>query len=161
MRILPYLLYLLLIAMWVVVFQDITHIYRAGINLPMFIVLAVALYKEELQATWFGFAAGVVAFAARPELIGWHALIMAAIGLAAANVKVRLNLESLKAKLLLIVGGVLVHNVLVVLLNRAQEFLPMLWSSALPGALYTMVVAWVFFLFREGLITRERIKAMF
>ncbi|MBD3256905.1 rod shape-determining protein MreD [candidate division GN15 bacterium] len=161
MRILPYLFYLLLIAMFVVIFEDITYIYRAGINLPMFIVLAVALYKDARQATWFGFAAGIVAFAALPEVIGWHALFMAGLGFIAARVKVRLNLESLKAKLLLILGGVLVHNLLVVLVNHAQEFFTLLWSSALLGAVYTTAIAWVFFLFREGLITREKVKALF
>ena len=161
MKVLPYLLYLLIIAAWVVIFQDVTYIYSAGINLPMFIVLAVALYKDELQATWFGFAAALVTFAALPDLLGWHALIMALIGYAAANLKVRLNLDSLKAKLLLITGGVLVHNVLVVLLNQTEDVLTQLWTAALPGAVYTAVIAWVFFLFKEGLITRERVKALF
>ncbi|MEW5796855.1 MAG: hypothetical protein AB1772_10920 [Candidatus Zixiibacteriota bacterium] len=162
MTIIPYVIYLIIIALHAVILQGITSIYTASLNLPAFIVLAVGLYKEDIPATWFGFAAGLVAFAgAPPTQLGWHGLIMAGLALGARRVRERLNLESLKARLLVVFGGLVIHNVIVLLISQADAFLINLLRYALAGAVYTSLIAWLFFLVKERVITVEKVKAIF
>ncbi len=161
MSAIPYILYLLLIAMHVVILRDVTTIFGAAINLPALIVLMVALYKEDTPAIWFGFLAGMVASAGLPFRMGWHALVMAAVALAASQVKIRLNLDSLKAKLLLVAGGVFVHNVAVLVIDQGMGVFSPLILSAVTGAIYTSVIAWLFFLLKEGIVTTQKIKSIF
>jgi len=161
MRLIPYILYLLLVAFYEVILRDLTSIYGVLLGLPVLLVLMVALYKSELIAMWFGFAVGLVTSVSVPELAGWHALVTAMLGVATFHVRERLNLESLVSKLLLIFGGALVYNVLMVLINGPDSFLYTIWANVLPGTGYTTVVAWVLFLFSEGRVTPQKIKAMF
>ena len=161
MRLIPYILYLLLIALHQVILADVTSVYGATINLAAFLVLAVAVYKTEVAVAWFGFAAGIMLAAGLPLQMGWHALVLVVLGMAAFHVRERLNLDSLYAKLLLMFVGILLHNVLVILISQANGFLYLLWSSALPGAIYTSLVAMVYFAFKEGLITYQRLKTIF
>lgn len=160
-RVLPFVLYLLLVGLHVVVLESATAIYTARINLAAMMVLAVAIYKPELVATWFGFAVGLVLAAGSTALVGWHALWLAGLGLVAYSAREKLNLDSLYAKLLLIVGGVFLHNILILFTNGAVDFWYQLAVVALPGAVYTAAPAWLFFLFKEGQITMARIKALF
>ena len=55
MRAIPYILYLLLIALHQVAGHEITAIGPAVVNLTALIVLLVSLYQEESVAVWFGF----------------------------------------------------------------------------------------------------------
>lgn len=160
-RTLPFILYLLLVGLHVVVIESATAVYTARINLAAMMVLAVAIYKPELVVIWFGFAVGLVLSAASPALVGWHALWLAGLGLVAFQTREKLNLDSLYAKLLLVAGGVFLHNVMVLITNGAVDFWYQLAVNALPGAVYTTVPAWLFFLFKEGRITGAKIKAMF
>jgi hypothetical protein len=161
MRFIPYALYLLLIGVYVVILRDVTSVYAAAINLPALLVLAVGLYKSELAAVWFGFAAGIVLEAGTPALVGWQALSLGALGLAAFHTKERLNLDSLYSKLLLIFCGVLVHNVVSLLMTGSDAFLYRLMITGFAGALYTTAIASIFFLFKEGIITPEKIRSIF
>jgi rod shape-determining protein MreD len=160
-RVLPFILYLWLIALHQVIMRDGTAIYSAEINLPALLVLIVAIYKSELASVWFGLAAGLVTAAGEPALLGWQALAMAVLGIAAFHVHKRLNVESLYAKLLLIVGGVFLHNLFSILVRGGEGFFFLLLASAFPGAVYTMIIAWVFFLFKEKKITFQKVKAIF
>ena len=161
MRIIAYVIYLLLIGLHAVIFRDITSVMNVVINLPAGLVMLVALYKDEVPVTWFGFTAGLVAAAGTPDRIGWGALLMAALALAACFVKERLNLDSLRAKLLLVFAGVFVHNVAMLIMGRADGFLILLGTSAFAGAIYTSLIAWIFFLFKEGKLTVEKLKSIF
>jgi len=160
MRFIPYFLYLLLIGMHQVIWRDMTSIYGAAVNLAALMVLGVALYKSEVIACWFGFAAGIVLAAGFPNVMGWHALTLAALGLAAYHVKERLNLESFYTKLLLMFVGILLHNILASVIQSDRYFYQ-LWLNALAGAIYTTVIAQIFFLFKEGVVTAKKIKSIF
>ncbi len=160
MRILPFVVYLVFIALWVVILKDLTSIYYASINLPALIVLLVALYKSDLTATWFGFWAGLVASAGTPQLMGWQTLIMVILAITGSLAKVRLNLDALKAKLCLVAGGVLLHNVIILAITQSQDFPFLLLASAVTGVVYTTIAAWLFFLLKEGLITYEKVKSI-
>ena len=162
MALIPYFLYLLLIAFDAVIIKDAISIYTAAINLPVFIVLAVALYKDDLSAVWFGFFAGLVAGAGgSPDLLGWQALLMAALAAAGSVVRERLNLDSLKARLLVILLGVLLHNLINLALSRSDGWPVFVFSYVLAGAVYTTILAWLFFQVKEGRFTAEKIKAIF
>jgi rod shape-determining protein MreD len=160
-RLIPYLLYLLLVGLYQVILKDVTQVYNAAINLPAVLVLAVAIYKSETSATWFGFLVGVVMAAGMQYRVGWHALILAALALAAFHFRQRLNLDSMYSRVLLITGGVLAHNVLSLAVDQPQAFIYQLWSNALLGAVYTALLVWVFFLFKDGKITFRKLKAIF
>lgn len=160
-RYLPFLLYLLLIAMYEVIWRELTAFYFIAMNLAAMIVVIVAIYKSEIVAAWFGFFAGLVLSAGRPETMGWHALVLSVLAVGVFHVRERLNLDSIYSKLLLITGTVFVHNVFSVIVNDTPGFLYMLWAYCLPSAAYTTIVAWLFFLFKERKITVQKIKSVF
>jgi len=161
MRAVPYLLYLLLIAMHQVIWRDVTSIFGVEINLTAFMVVLVALYKTEMIAVWFGFLAGVVMASGNPAMIGWHAFALAVLGLIAYHVSERLNLESLYARLLLVSGIVFIHNFLKLLIDQTGDLFYLFWTSVITGALYTTILALLFFAIKERKITVQRLKAFF
>ncbi len=160
-RLIPYLLYLILTGAHVVILAQISSIYSVQINLAALLVLLVAIYKSELAGAWFGFFVGLVLSAGTPGLVGWHALWMTVLAVAAFHARERLNLDSLYAKLLLVLSGVLLHNILVLITTGATDFWYQFLTSAIPGAIYTAVAAWLFFLIKEDRITVKKIKALF
>lgn len=160
-KLLPYLLYLLLVAMHEVIWRELTAFYFIALNLPAMIVVIVAIYKSETAAAWFGFFTGLVLAATRPDTLGWQSLLLAAIAVAVYRIREKLNLESVYSKLLLIVGAVLLHNMASIIINGTDRFFYMIWMYCLPSTAYTTLVAWIFFLFKEGKITSEKIKSVF
>ncbi len=160
-RLLPYLLYLWLVGMHQVFLSDITSIYGVRINLPVLVVLLVAIYKSEITALWFAVVVGAVAYAGLPQVMGWHALVLTAIALAVFHLRERINLESLSAKLLLVVGGIVLDNIAVLVLSGSDGFFLLLLTKALPGVVYTALIAWLYFLFKEGRVTLSKLKAIF
>ena len=161
MRVIPYLIYLLLLAAHVVILGDLTAIYGVTLNLAALMVLAVALYKTELIAGWFGLCAGIVLSAATPALMGWHALALMAVGVGGYHVKERLNLDSVYTRLLFMLGGVFVHNVLVMVIDGGGSIFLRLGTNALPSAVYTVVVAYLYFVFKDGVITYRKFRSIF
>lgn len=161
-RILPFLLYLWLVALHQVILDDAISIFGVvSINLPALVVLLVGLYKSELDACWFGFMVGLVAYAGTPSMMGWHALVMAIMGYLTFHSRAKINLESLYSKLLLVLGGVIVHNVVVLVMAGSDGVFYLLATRVISGAVYTAIVAWIFFLFKEGKITFQKFKAIF
>jgi cell shape-determining protein MreD len=150
-----------MIGLYAVVLRDITSIYTASINLAALLVLVVALYKTELTAIWLGFLTGLVLTAGSPGTIGWYGLMYGGLGLVGYHVRERLNLESLYAKLLLVFGGTLLVNILVLPISGTDAFFYRLATVALAGAVYTTAVGYVFFLFKEDVITFKKIKSIF
>ncbi len=163
MRVLPFLLYLWLIGMHEVFLRDALSIYGVTINLTALAVLLVSLYKSELTAAWFGFVAGLVGFAGLPQtgMLGWQALLLALVGLVAYNVRQQFNLESLYSRLLLVSAGILIHNTLLLILSPWDGFFLLFLTKALPGAVYTAIIAWLFFLIKGRRLTTEKFKSNF
>lgn len=161
MTLLPYLLYLFLIGLYRVVLLDLTTIAGVSVNLAALVVLLVTLYKSELTSMWFGFAVGLALGVADPQRMGWHALAMALLALAAFQLRTRLNLESLWARVLLLLGGVFLHNVLILVIAWNSGLIGRLFDWALPGAVYTTVMGWLFFLLKDRRITMRRLRTLF
>jgi rod shape-determining protein MreD len=160
-RVIPFLLYLWLVSLHQVLLGEAVTIYGVGINLPALVVLLVGLHKSELDACWFGFMVGLVAYVGTDNMTGWHALVMTLIGYLAYHARSRVNLESLWSRLLLVFAGVAVHNIVMLAMGRSDAVLFLLVTRALTGALYTTIIAWIFFLFSEGKITFQKFKAIF
>ena len=160
-RILPFLLYLILIAFHSVITEDLTAILSAKINLTAFIIMAVALYKGELVSLWFGFFAGMVAGAVVPHTMGWYALFGASLGVLAFHMKERVNLDSLAARLLITFVGAFLFNLAAELVTEPEGFAHLWWSAGLTGALYTTALATIFFAIKHGLLTGRKVKSIF
>lgn len=161
MRIIPYLIYLLLVGLNQVIFRDLVSIYGAAIDVTALTVLLVAIYKSEETSAWYGFFCGIVAFADFAGILGWYALVTAGLGVVGYHVRNRLNLDSLYTRILLVFGGVLVYNVVVLIIGGGYGFLHQVWSNALPTAVYTTMVAVLFFLFKDGRITFRKLRSIF
>ncbi|UCD64199.1 MAG: rod shape-determining protein MreD [Candidatus Zixiibacteriota bacterium] len=160
-RVIPFLLYLWLAAAHQVFLGDITSIAGAVINLPALLVLLVSLYKSELDTCWFAFFIGMVAYIGYGDATGWYILLMAAIGFGTYHVRVRINLESVYSRLVVVFIGVLVHNAVVMATAGGDGSFAILLVRVLSGAVYTSVVAWLFFLVKEGKITYQKLRAIF
>jgi len=157
----PYLLYLFFISGYEILLRD--HLIVAGvtINLAALMVVAVATYKSELTSMWFGFAVGLVLGASEPRLMGWYTLATATLGLTAFYLRTRLNLDSLKARLILVFGGVLTYNIALLVIHWSNQFLLRVFDTALLGAIYTVLLAWVFFSVKDGRWTMARLRSLF
>lgn len=160
-RMLPFAFYLLMVGFHQVILKDATELFGVSINLPVLLVLAVAVYKSEITSAWFALAVGIVLGTGFPEGMGWHSLTLALIALAAFHLRQRLNLDSMNAKLAIVSGGCLVHNILSVFIERTDGYTLDLWRIMFLGVIYTTFVAWLFFATKEGQITYKKIRAIF
>ena len=160
-RLIPFVLYILLITLHEVALRDLITLYSTQISLAPLLVVLVALYKSELTAAWFGFIVGLVVSVGSTAILGWHALLLAAMGVVAYHVRQRLNVESLYSRLLLVLGVVLLHNLTWLLINRTEAFWPFVLSYGLGSAVYTTFAAWLFFLIKDGRPTLARMKSIF
>ena len=161
MKFIPYALYLWLIGFHDVIGRDVTSIYGCSINVAALLVLLVAYHKSEVAAAWFGLMVGLIVSAGRPELLGWTSLLFAFGGVVAYHVKDKLNLDSMYARVLLILGGVLLINVLQYFQFGENSFWLSLLTQILPGTFYTMIIGWLFFLIKDGHFTYQKIKSIF
>lgn len=161
MKLIPYFVFFIIIGFHQVIFKDITSIYGINLNITAIIVLNIAIVKSELTATWFGFFAGLVLAANVPMNFGWHALAMAIIGLTAFHIREKLNLDSTRAKLLLMFGGILIHNIIVLLIDQPSGFFFLLLFSAIPGAIYSIILAALIFAIKDKRITFAKIKEIY
>lgn len=161
MKLIPYLLYLWLVGFHEVIGRDVTSIYGCTINVAALVLLLVANYKSEVTAVWFGLVVGLVLSAGRMDMMGWNAVIFASVGLVAYHVKERLNLDSMYARLLMILGGTLLINVLVQIHSGIELIWFRLLFEMIPSAIYTTIIGWLVFLIKDGRITYERTKSIF
>ena len=160
-RFIPYILYLFLIGFHQVIFKDVTQLFETSINLPVLIVILISIYKSEITSVWFGFFASLVVAATVPNLTGWLCLIMSLLALASHQMCQRLNLDSMLSRLLLIAAAIFIYNVILLIINYSDSFLYLLLMNSLLGAIYTTIVAWIFFMFKDGHVTYQKIKAIF
>lgn len=161
MKFVPYFLYLWLIGFHIVIGRDVSSIYGVSINLTALVVVLVAYYKSEVVAAWFGLLAGLLVGCSEPGMMGWTGLIFAAVGLTAYHVKERLNLDAMFARVLMILGGVLTAELLTGLESGTSGFGYRLLTEMIPGAVYTTIIGWLFFLNKDGRLTYQKAKSIF
>lgn len=164
MRFVPYLLYLFLIAFDRTILADLIAIGPAQVYVTALLVLLVALHKSYITALWFGVAAGFVFGAADPARMGIQMLVLAVLSAVLALLKVRFNLDSLRSRFLLVVGGLVLYAVPHTLFFTTAG-VESLWYAlarvALPGVVYSAAVAGLFFMIQTGRLSPARVKALF
>lgn len=160
-RLIPYAAYLYLIAIHQELTSSLLAVHEVHVNLTALIVSLVALYKDDYEAMWFGFAAGIVFSAGTAPWIGWYALVLSLIAVVISRVKFRLNMDSVYARLLVVAGAVLAHEILLTVQLGQAEFYWKLLTVALPSTVYTSLWAWLFFKIKDGKITWARVKELF
>jgi len=164
MSVIPYVVYLLIIACYRTLLVGWLSVGQAQIDLAALIVLLVALKKEDMEAVWFGFAAGIVYDAPDPGRLGVHALIFIVMAVATLQARERLNLDSIQSRMILILAGLIFYSIPYTLIyptSGSSEFFRSLWSAALPSIIYTAVLAWIFFMVQSGRLSYARIRSIF
>jgi rod shape-determining protein MreD len=164
MRFVPYLLYLFLIAFYRTILAELLSIMWVEIYLSALIVLLVALNKDCLTALWFGFAAGLIYDAPDPSYMGVHMIILAIIGVVAAQVKDHFNLESMKSRILLVLAGLFVYSIPRLLVYShfgKSEFVGIFLQGPVLSVIYSALIGWIFFVTRSGRISYKKLKSLF
>lgn len=158
---LPYIFYCFLIGFHQIILKNITSISGVEINLPVIIVLLVAIYKDEIVSIWFGFFAGIVLTVSAPEQMAWQGLFLSALSYLVFHLKERMNLESVYSRTSLIACGVLLHNMFSLLLLQSDSFWSLLVSFALPGTVYSALIGSIYFLGKDGKLSINKLKEIF
>ena len=145
-KIIPFFLYLWLVAAYEVLLKDVFSIWGVAFNLTILIVLLTAFYKTELTTIWFSFFVGLVTHVGTGSVLGLHLLLLCLLGVAAFHLKEKLNLDSLLARLLLILGSSFVYGLILLLIGGTDGWIETILLQIIPGAFYTTFVGWIFFL---------------
>jgi len=161
MKIIPYIIYLYLIAFHYTILSEIVDIYQITFDLAAVIVGLIAMYRSESVALWFALAAAVVAGSRNPELIPWEILLLGGTAVVVNQVSLRVNLESIASRLFIIGGLVFVHVLAVDLLVSRADVLFSIYRHILPTVLYSLVVLWILFLIIDKKLTWPKIKSLF
>ncbi len=161
MKIVPYIFYLFLITFHNTILSGAISIWDARIDLVVLIVALVALYKGELVGIWFAFSAAVVAGSLRLDLIPWEMLVLGLSALIIHQVSLRVNLESITTRMIILAAIILFHQLVMALVISAETFLYSGYKVILPSIIYTLVPGWLFFQFKDGNITWAKIKSVF
>ncbi|MDF1543735.1 MAG: hypothetical protein P1R58_01390 [bacterium] len=158
---LPYLFYMILIGFHTVIFADFTSVWGVKINLIALLIAALALYKSEIEVAWAALALGLVSAAGQPALLGWHALILVLLSQIIHRSAKRLNLDSIWSQVGVIAAAVMIHNILLSMFEGFSGIFERIAVHALPGVVYTSLIAWLFFLIKDKKITLQKIREMF
>lgn len=164
MRLIPYLLYLYLIAFYRTNLIELLSIGPAQIYLTALAVILVALHKDYLTAIWFACAAGFIYDAPDPAYLGVSMIILSIIGMGVSQAKDQFNLDSLKSRFLLILAGLLVYAIphtLIYTTSGSEEFFRLLFGVSLPGILYTALVGWLFMMIQSRRFSFAKLKSIF
>ena len=164
MRFIPYVLYLLLIAFYRTNLIGLFSIEGVEIYLTALIVLLVALNKDYLTTLWFAFMAGLVYDSSDPSLLGVHMIILVVIGITASRARERLNLESIRSRLLLVVAGLFIYSIPYTLIyptSGVSEFFRLFIRMSIPSIFYTALVGWLYFMVQTGRLSYSRLKSIF
>ncbi len=164
MRYLPYLLYLLIVACDRTLLSGWLSLGPVQFNLAPLLVLLVALRKPYLAALWFGFVAGLVYDAPDPAHLGMQSVMLCLLGIITSRAKDRVNLESTISRMLLVVIGLIIHAVpqtLVYVTSGPSEPVRLLLTVGFPGALYTALIGWIYFMVESGQLSYRRLRSMF
>lgn len=163
-RVIPYILYLYLIACYRTLLVDPFSIAGVEIFFTPLIVMLVALHKDHITSLWFGFMAGVIFDAVDPTHMGVQIVVLATMGIITAHAKERFNLESLKSLVFLLTIGLIAYAIpytLIYTTSGVNEFGRLFLRFALPGVVYTAFVGWLFFMIKTGRISFTKFKELF
>lgn len=163
MRYLPYVLYLFIIACDRTILTNLTAIGSAHIYVVALLVIWVGLYQSYLTVLWFAVAAGFVFGAADPSRMGAQMLLLVVLGAIVSVAKDRLNLDSLRSRFLLMLGGLIIYAVPYAILYPAGdggEIGRTLVRIVLPSLAYSAGIAWLVLLYQRRRLMAAKHKAI-
>lgn len=161
MKLIPYLIYLFILTFHDTILVNLISVYGVTVDISVLLVVLVALYKSEEETIWFAFFAGMVTGATDVAVMPYDILVMVIIGAVANLLAIRINLESLLSRLIILAGAVILHRIIVTAIISSNEFLFQFVRIILPIAGYTVIVGLIFFMIRDGRITWQKTKAIF
>ena len=161
MKIISYILYLYLLAFHQVILSGIIDIYGAAVDLAALMVVMIALYKSETTALWFAACAAIILGASQPELMPWEILILASGAVFTNQLSLRINLDSISSRIIILGSFVLLHNLIINFVIYSTDFVVLTFRIVLPSAIYTILVGWIIFLIIDGRLTWPKIRALF
>jgi hypothetical protein len=161
MKVIPYILYLYLLAFHETVLSDLIGVYGATVNLVVLMVVMVALYRNVSTALWFAACAAIIVGTPHPGLMTWQMLTLVTLSLVVSRISGRVNLESLSSRLLILGGFLLIHQGVISFLTSSDNPLFVIYRMILPTAVYSLVIGWIIFLMIDGRVTWRKVKALF
>lgn len=160
-RALPYLLYLILIALHQTLIGDLFSIWGADLAPGALAIMLVAIYKSQTVSVWFAASVAFLLATGDPPAAATSMVIAAALAVGAGYFKGRLNLESLAARLAVVFSGCLVLELVNAAFFSGAELLYVWGRFTLPSVIYTTLWGLLFFLFKDGFFSRERLGRLF
>jgi len=161
MKLIPYLLYLLLLAFHDTILVELISVKGITMDITILMVVLVALYKSEEEAIWFGFFAGMVAGATDVSLMPYEIIVVLIIAAISNQMANRINLDSLISRIIILASAVILHRAVVTLMVSSEEFFFVFFRFIVPAAAYTMIAGLVYFMIKDGRITWQKMKALF
>lgn len=161
MRIIPYIIYLFILAFHYTILSELISIYGATIDLAVLLVTFVALYKNELTAFWFAIAVGIVAGTLRLDLMPWEILFLTGFAVLISYFSTRINLSAITTRMIILILFLIIHKTLITLMISSESFLFIMYRYILPGAVYSLIPGWIFFLIKDDRLNWNEIKAQF
>ncbi|MCX6827522.1 MAG: hypothetical protein NTV06_09725 [candidate division Zixibacteria bacterium] len=150
MKIIPYILYLYLLAFFYSILSEIITIYGVTIDLTVLMIALIVFYKSEEAALWFSSAAAIIAATQRPSSMPWEIISLAGVAVIANQLKLRMNLESLVSRLIILGGFLLIHNIAITASISLDNFAFVFIRYIIPGTAYTLLVGWLIFFFSDN-----------
>jgi rod shape-determining protein MreD len=161
MKLVPYILYIYLITFHETILSDIISIYGVILDIPLIIIVLVALYKTEDEAVRFAFCVGIVISSTAIGTMPYKIAILTIIAVIVNQLSVRINLESIASRIIILGSAVLLYRAINALFTFEPEFFYILIRYILPAVAYSLVAGLVFFMIKDRLITWQKIKALF
>ncbi len=147
-----------LMAFYNTMLSEMISIYGVTIDLSVVLVTLVAFSANEFKATWFAILLAIVASTQRLDMMPWEVGSLAVIAIGVNTISVRMNLDSVASKLILMGCSVLAHNILISAVFSLDSFNFVLVRYILPGVIYSLVLGWVFIVVGKGLAGFGRIR---
>lgn len=160
-RLLPYVLYLYLIAFHQSLVGDLFAIWGVDIATGALAIMLVAVYKPQTVAVWFGAAVAVLISTGDSIGAAITMVIAAALAVGAEYFKSRLNLESMTARLSVVFVGCLVFETTTAILFSGTGLVYSWFRFTVPSVVYTTLWALLFFMVKDGIISRSRFSKLF
>ena len=161
MKAIPYILYLFLLTFHDTILVELISIKGVVIDITILLVVLVSMYKSEEESLWFGFMAGLVTGAMDISTMPVQIVTIVIIATLANQMAVRINLESIISRVIILSSAVVVHKIVMTLTVSGTEFFYILITSVLPAAVYTLIVGLIYFMLKDGRITWQKVKALF
>lgn len=161
MRVIPYILYLYLLAFHYTILSGVVAVWGVTVDLTALMVILVGLYKSETTALWFAVGAAVVSGTLRLDLMPWELFLLGSTALVVSRVSIKMNLESITSRLIILGGFLFIHQLAITLLTSPDDIVFMLYRSIVPCTLYSLIIGWFYFQFKDGRITWQKVKSLF